>query len=230
MKFKLLVFLTFNFLLLTLPSNALAATLSLSPAAGTFNKSCTFTLEVKLDTENQKTDGTDAIIFYDQSKVTATSIVSGTIYGDYPGNNIDDAKGQITISGLGSISSPFTGTGTLATVNFTVKDTAATGATIIKFEFNPQDKGLTTDSNVVQTGTIVDLLNSVVNGNYTIGSGACGTTVTTLPNTGQGAVSYSTPSAQYKTLPPAGSEQFTYTIAIVGTVLTVLGILGLALL
>src|SRR5258708_22875027 len=99
----------------------------------------------------------------------------------------------------------------------------------------------TCDSNVVQRGTTAELLSGVNNGNYTIGTNACapqGGPVTVLPATGQGAVVVATPSAQVpvkqlpplKTLPPAGSEQLTFTISIAGSILTVLGILGLALL
>lgn len=234
---KLLTLITLLVLILVLPSAALAATLSLSPASGTFNKGCSFTLEIKLDTVGAQTDGTDAIVLYDQGKFQATSISSGPIYSDYPGNNIDDVSGKITVSGLASVSSAFSGTGTLATINFTVRETAPTGATMIKLDFDGNDKTKTTDSNVVQRGTVLDILSSVTNGNYTVGTGACGVGVTpapsVLPKTGQGAVSVSTPSAQeipLKTLPPAGSEQLTFTLAIVGSVLTVLGILGLALL
>lgn len=224
-----------GFFLLT-PLPVWAATLSLSPSTGTFNTNCPFSLDMVLDTQGAQTDGTDAILFYDTSRLTASSITSGTIYPDYPGNNIDDSTGKITVSGLASVSQAFSGKGTLATVNFLVKQNAPTGATQIKFDFDPNDKTKTTDSNVVERGTVVDVLSSVVNGNYTIGTGACGSqtvtggpTVVTVP---QGAVS--TPSGAVKepvsALPPAGSETFTYTIAILGTALTILGILGLALL
>lgn len=222
------------------PAYALAATLSLSPSSGTFNRGCQVKVDIKLDTGGKQTDGTDAIILYDQGKLTATNITSGTIYSDYPGNNIDDATGKINISGLASVSSAFTGTGTLATIDFTVKDSAATGATIVSFDY--KTGGSTTDSNVVERGTVVDILSSVTNGNYTIGTGPCsGATPTPAPKGGggQGAVVVvpSSPSADIplkeapvKQLPPAGSEQFTFMIAIVGSALTILGILGLALL
>lgn len=241
MKFLKLLF-AFSFVLLAMPASALAATLSLSPATRTFNKNCSFSLDVVLDTAGVQTDGTDAILMYDSSRLSATSITSGTIYQDFPGNNISESSGKITISGLASVASPFSGKGTLASINFTVRENAPTGLTQIKFEFDPNDKAKTTDSNVVERGTIVDVLNSVVDGSYTIGTGVCGTTPTISPTVSptvspkpQGAPVVSTPSASPKplppqTLPPAGSEQLTFTIAILGTVLTVLGILGLALL
>lgn len=214
---------------------AAGATLSLSPASGTFNKGCSLILEVKLNSGGAKTDGTDAILFYDTSRFTASSINAGSIYSDYPGNNIDPANGTITIAGIAALNSPFTGQGALATLSLTVKEDAPSGLTQIKFDFDPADKTKTTDSNVIEQGTAEEILSSVSNGSYTIGTGNCtaaGAPVT-LPATGvvgQGAVS--TPSAQIpmKTLPEGGTEELTLTIAILGSVLTILGVLGLALL
>lgn len=218
-----------SLLFLAVPVYAQQATLSLSPTTGTFNKSCTFSLDILLDTGGAQTDGTDAILTYDVSRLTATSITPGTIYPDYPGNSIREDLGKVTISGLASVTSAFTGKGTLAKVNFAVKETAPTGVTQVKFDFDANNKTNTTDSNVVQRGTstVADILSSVVNGSYTVGTGVCG---------GTGATQISTPSGQVlddlplKTLPPAGSESLTYTIAIVGGILTFLGILGLVLL
>lgn len=213
---------------LAFPVSALAATLSLSPSSGTFNTSCNFSLNVELDTQGTQTDGTDVILFYDSSRFTAQSITNGMIYPDYPGNNIDAAAGKITISGLASVNTPFTGKGTLATINLSVSSTAPTGASQIKFDFDPNNKAKTTDSNVVERGTVVDVLNSVVDGNYTVGTGSCGTT----PPPRGGGNPPASPSAEPKIpyLPPAGSEQFTFALAIIGGTLTILGILGLALL
>lgn len=223
-------------------AHAQTATLSLSPASGTFNKSCTFSLQINLNTGGVQTDGTDAILIYDSSRFTATSITSGTIYPDYPGNNIDETDGKITVSGLASISSAFSGSGTLATVNFTVNDTTQTGATQIKFDFDPNDKAKTTDSNVVERGTVADILNSVTNGSYTIGTGTCAAASPSPGAVGTGAgakggTGVATPSGAEtidqlvdRTGKGPGTSELTMTLAIVGSVLTVLGILGLALL
>ena len=227
-------------LVLFAPSLALAATLSVSPATGTFNKGCSFSIDIKLDTGGVATDGTDAILLFDASKFTANTITPGTIYSDLPGNNIDNNKGVITTSGLASISSPFTGQGTLGTINFTVKDTVQTGAAMISFDFDSNDKAKTTDSNVVQRGgSIADVLASVTNGNYTIGTGSCaGAVATPRPqgNTGSGSAQV-TPQPK-KTVDQLvdgtgkgpGTPELTFMITIVGSILTVLGILGLALL
>lgn len=227
-----------SFSLLALPANVLASVLSLSPSSGTFNEGCNFSLDVVVDTQGTQTDGTDAILIYDASRFTAQTITSGTIYPDFPGNNIDASSGKITISGLASVSTPFIGKGTLATINFNVLGTAPAGVTQIRFDFDPNDKAKTTDSNVVERGTVADTLNSVVNGNYVIGTAACGTTATTkptfqpgfLPGTGGPSTPSGTPFVPAKTLPEGGTLQLTSATAIIGGILTVLGILGLALL
>ncbi len=224
-------------------SPALASTLVLSPSSGTFNRNCNFSLDIILDTAGVATDGTDAIVFFDASKFTATNIdTQSKVYPDYPGNNIDNSAGKIMVSGLASPTAGFTGSGKLATIAFIVKDSASTGATQMTFDFDPNNKMKTTDSNVVQKGTATETLNAVTNGNYTVGAGNCAAaspspaSTATIINQGGGFVGSpggATPSANFiplKTLPQGGTQEVTATIAIMGVVLTVLGILGLALL
>lgn len=237
MKFRNIILITIITIIIGFPPAALAATLSLSPATGTFNQGCNFSLDVVVDTLGAQTDGTDAILIYDPTRFTGLTITNGTIYPDFPGNNINDTTGKITISGLASVNTPFAGKGTLASVQFSVRPAAPTGATQITFDFDSNNKGETRDSNVVERGTVVDVLNSVVNGNYIIGTGSCGSQTAVTPTPRPRGGPQGTPSAQPKPfppdsnqLPPAGTAELTFAIAIVGGVLTVLGILGLALL
>lgn len=238
MKKYIISFFAFSFSLLVFPFAALAqsATLSLDPASGAFNTECTFSLNVNLDTGGVATDGTDAILAYDTSRFTATSITKGTIYPDYPGNNIDAASGKITISGLASVSTPFSGKGTLATVNFKVAKEATAGVTQMTFDFDPNNKAETRDSNVVERGTVADILNTVVNGSYTIGTGTCGQATVSPRPVGAIATPSATLAPTYtpvparRTLPDGGTPEQTFAVAIVGGILIVLGILGLALL
>ena len=217
---------------------ALASTLSLSPTSGTFNRNCTFNLDVVLDTQGVATDGTDAYLNFDSSRFTMTSIdTANKVYPEYPGSGIDiQNPNRILISGLAPFGRPFAGVGKLASITFTVKDAAQTGVTQMTFDFDPNDKNNTKDSNVVQTGTSAESLTSVNNGNYIVGTGVCGSGTSPSTITGRGGVNggeVATPSATFiplKTLPDGGTSQVTATIAIVGSVLTVLGILGLALL
>lgn len=219
------------------PVYAQAATLTLSPSSGTVNRNCNFSLDVMLNTGGAPTDGTDAILVYDTSKFTATTITPGSLYSEYPGNSIREDLGKLTISGLASVDKPFSGQGKLATVNFTVKETAPTGASQITFLFDANDKSNTTDSNVVERSS-GEILNSVVNGNYTIGTGTCASGTIGSTGTGSGTGSNggidASDSAQvkvpFKELPQGGTKEFTLMLAIVGTTLTVLGIIGMALL
>lgn len=224
-----------------LPVSAFAqsATLALSPASGTFNQGCNFSLNITLNTNGAQTDGTDAIVLYDTSRFSATSISQGTLYPDYPGNSIDDNAGKVIVSGLASVDKAYSGAGTLATVNFLVKQTAQAGVAQITFNFTP---GSTTDSIVAERSTTSNILGSVTNGSYTVGTGSCSSQTSTTGSTAGGALltgsgqGSSTGSAQLKSLDDftggksTGSEQLTYTIAILGSILTIFGILGLAIL
>lgn len=245
-------------LLLFSASRAFAAeaTLVANPSTATVNRGCNFSVAIDLNTGGVQTDGTDAILKYDPTRFTATNIVNGTIYPDYPGNSIDNQGGKINVSGLASPDTPFSATGTLATVNFTVLQTAPLGASQITFDFDPNNKAKTTDSNVVERGTIVDVLGSVTNGTYTVGTGACttvgpgnpggtsttgGTTGGTTGTTGGAGSKFSTiPTGSGKgglegtpstitQLPQSAITGPTLILTAVGGVLTVLGIIGLAL-
>lgn len=224
----LLAILTFNLLLFTSPTYAAGASLSISPATGTFNKGCDFTLEVKLDTGGIETDGTDAIIFYDPTRLNAKAIRSGTIYADYPGNSIDAQNGRITISGLASVSSAFVGQGTLALIEFSVLPNAPEGVTQVTFDFDPNDKAKTTDSNVVERGAVVDILNEVTNGNFTIGTGSCASTTPTPILGGRGSTETVPTKTLPKELPQSADFQTTLVLATGGMLFLILGVLGLA--
>lgn len=232
--------------ILVAPVSTFAATLALSPASGTFNKGCSFSLNIILDSGPDQVEGTDVnFLLYDNSRFTATSVEQGTIFSDYPINSIDSSAGKIYISGVDANNHPFNGTGTFAKVNFTVKDSAPSGATQMSFSFNPNDKTNTTDSNVevIQDNTVVDVLSSITNGSYTIGSGSCLAQASSSPSTStgtgtgtgtggkaKGGIGGTDATGAAKILPPAGSLDMTMTLAITGGILTLLGILGLVLL
>lgn len=238
-----------NFLIVS-PTLVQAASLSISPASGTFNKGCPVSLTISLDTSGAQTDGTDVILLYDPTRLTATTTAQGSIYPDYPLNTIDSQSGKISISGLASATSSFSGSGTFATVNFMVADTAPTGTTQVKFDFDPSDKSKTTDSNIAEKGTLQDILSNATNGNYTIGTGACGSSDGSSGSSGssgsRGTIGRGgTDSSGTGTIAPLPTKQPVYPnnklvdtaltdsttiLAIVGGVLTVLGIIGLAVL
>ncbi len=236
-NFLIVFFLSFIIYHLSFITLTLASTLALSPSTGTFNRSCSFNLDIILDTQGAGADGVDVLnLNFDSSKFTATTIdTQNKIFSDYPGNNIDNSTGKIVISGLAAFGKPFTGTGKFASVTFSVKDAATTGVTQMTFDFDPNDKTKTSDSNVAAGG--VETLNAVTNGSYTIGTGICSGSqvtsgITTAPNVGSGVTSPSSKGGfiPVKTLPQGGTEETTATIAIVGSILTILGILGIVLL
>jgi hypothetical protein len=223
---------------LSSPALAMAATLSLSPATGTANRGCTLSLKIQLDTEGSNSDGTDAILLYDPTRFSAqnTSIQNGSIYPDFPGNSVDSSKGVVSISGI-SVGQPFNGSGTLATVNFQVLDNAPAGSTSIAFDFDPNNKAKTTDSNVAtrQGDTVVDVLNSTIDGKYTVGTGKCNV----VSGSSQGGIVASgsaTSSAKPifsplpSLLPQGGIEGPTQLLIFSGLLFVVLGVAGLALL
>lgn len=227
MKKFFAVILTFYQLLAANQVFAAGASLSISPGVGTFNKGCSFSVDIVVDTGGAQTDGTDAIIFYDTTRFSAVKVRDGTIYSDYPGSIIDPSAGKITISGLSSVTSTFSGAGTLASIDFMVLSNALEGATQITFDFDPNDKGKTTDSNIVERGTVADILSSVNNGAFTVGDGSCGSEPVVTPAGGlNGSPSTSDPNV----LPQGGSIGGPVLIGVISGMLILLGILGLALL
>lgn len=223
-----------------------SASLSFDPLSGTLNRGCSVAVNVMVNTGTTagsvaQTDGTDATIKYDPAifTVAVNSIQNGTIYSDYPGNSVDATAGKIVISGLASVSQAFSGSGVLATVSFTVKDNAPTQATSLTFEFDPNDPSKTTDSNVVERQTVLDVLRTVNNGQYTIGTGSCsgGGVVTTPPVVvtptkviGGGTIPTKTIPSSPSALIETGDPVSTFVFIMAGSALTILGILGLALL
>lgn len=222
--------LTFGYLALS-PVYAYAATLSLSPSSGQLNKGCDVTFTVELDTQGSQTDGTDVILTYNPAVMTIsqTDITNGKIYADYPGNSVDSTAGKVSVSGIAQVSQAFSGKGTFATLKFKINN-AASGNATLKFDFDPSNKTNSTDSNVVERGTVADVLSAVTDGNYTVGSGSCANGVgapdTTLPISNPVASTTSLPTR----LPEAGLLDNTVLVASVGMLLVILGIAGIALL
>lgn len=231
--YRSLIALSLFLTVLVAPVSAFASTLSLSPLSGTVNKGCDIAVSINLDAQGTQTDGTDAILLFDKNAFTAKTINSGAIYPDYPGNAVDNTNGKVTVSGLASVSQPFTGAGTLATVVFTVNPTAPTGTSTIRFDFDPNNLAKTTDSNVVERSTIRDTLTSVTDGAYTIGTGACTQTSITGTATNSGIPKGGTTvidTGVLKTLPEGALEGPALVFAVLGGLLVVVGAIGLAFL
>jgi hypothetical protein len=172
-------------------------------------------VDVLLDTQGSTTDGTDAVVLYDPNQLTASSIVAGKIYSDFPGNTIDNSAGKVSIYALAPTDQPFSGQGTMATVNFTTAASASASITPIKLDFDPNDPTKSTDSNVIDKTTLKDILSSVTNGSYTINTSSTGCkTVVKTASTAQ-------------TLPDSGVPEVTWAFSGLGAFLVVSGIFGL---
>lgn len=226
-------FLIIGFFVAT-PASAQTATLSLSPATGTFNHGCSFSVDVKLDTGSAQTDGTDVVLFYDPTRFKANAVRKGTAYPLEGGSSIDESKGMVSYSGLADVAQAFSGSAVVATVDFMVLATAPAGATQIKFDFDPNDKAKTTDSNVVERGAVTDILNQAVGGTFTIGSGTgcSGAVVPTIVARGgpdEATSSLEPLPTKVAVFPktPAGDAQTTIILSVAGSILLLIGFFGL---
>lgn len=163
------------------------ATLNFDPALGVINKGCEISIKINLDTQGVQTDGTDVIVLFTPAQLSTSTnqITNGTVYSQYTGISVDGQGGKLGISGITNGLSPFSGNGTFATIKFNVASTLAEGAKVnLNFDFDPNNKTKTTDTNVVQGGAIADVLSGVTNGTYTVGTGSCASGVTTSSGTG----------------------------------------------
>ena len=136
---------------------------SLSPANIQTVTDSTFMLDIMLDTGSKVVNGAEVIIRFDKNALEALALNPGSIFPTYPevGRVIDNEKGEIRLSGMafnfqtGGIE-PFSGIGKFGDIKFRAKET---GASSINFVFTLGD---TTDSNVVEKDTSLDVLTIVI--------------------------------------------------------------------
>lgn len=131
-------------------------------ASGPIAQNTEFTASLELQTKDP-TDGTDVIVVYDPAFLTpmpaaANTIISpGSLYQDYPVNNLV-SPGRINFSAvIKPNTSGFSGKGILGTIRFKA---LKKGLTNIEIEYTP---GSTSDSNIISTQTGSDILQRVEN-------------------------------------------------------------------
>lgn len=134
---------------------AASITLSFSPSQTIIPVGDEFKLTINLSTGGKETLGTDAVVIFDPKFVSATKIVPGRVYPNYPSNLqiIDNARGKVSLSGTVGLHSALTTDGVLGDIYFRPKKT---GTTKISFDWKP---GGTADSNIVPVLDGLDLLN-----------------------------------------------------------------------
>src|SRR3989338_7955628 len=117
------------------PAYAATITLSLTPSTKTVTINETFTVTINLATGGASTSAADIELTFDNTKLNLIDIVPGTIYGQYIGEDIDNANGRASISGLAnSTQDLFSGTGTFATLTFRA---IQSGTGNVSFDFTP---------------------------------------------------------------------------------------------
>jgi hypothetical protein len=122
----------------------------------------TYTLTINLDTKNKNIVAADAYLNYDPTMIKVISINEGVIFPTHPALDFSASKGLITISGIMPIQERFAGQGVMATILF---QPIKTGSTEISFQYEPEE---TTDSNMVELGSSIDILGSATNLTLTI--------------------------------------------------------------
>ncbi|MEK7520283.1 MAG: cohesin domain-containing protein [Patescibacteria group bacterium] len=162
-------------------SAAVTASLSLSPASGTYGVGDTFSVAVVLDTKGNQVYGAD--VFYlrynpallevidDDAGTAGIQITPGTLMPTTLFNTVNVTTGTIAFSQVTNTGATYSGSGTVATAHFR---TVSEGIANVAFDFAP---GNTADSNVASGEE--DILSSVVNGAYTVGTSGSGTSPTT---------------------------------------------------
>ena len=185
-----------NFLFVT---KVEAAKLKLDPSSKTVGKGESFDVKIVLDLgSGEKTDGVDAILSYDKSKLEVTKITNG-YFGSYPKKSYED--GEITIGATNP--EAISEDGTVATITFKATNT---GTAAVNFDYT---QGSTVDSNVAEAGTGDDLLNGYSDGSYTISNSSSA-------DTGGGS---STPS-----MPKSGNVENTIILLLGGVVFLYAGL------
>lgn len=137
-----------------------SAVIILSASKASVKVGETFAVSVNISSRDA-TGGTDIVILYDPTLVSVENNVSGamnvgSIYHDYSINS-DDKKGKITVSGISSATEAPIASGLFGTVTFKA---IKPGKAEVKLDFT---KGSTTDTNVISTKDLSDILEAVQN-------------------------------------------------------------------
>lgn len=117
-------------------------------------------ISIRVFTSGHSTSGTDLVLKFNPKTLDATlaDFTKGKIYDDYPQVTIDSQNGIIRASGVSSANKTgFNGIGEFGVVNFKAKSVGESALTI---DFQPN---LTSESNVVDSETIKDVLEKVYN-------------------------------------------------------------------
>ena len=131
--------------------------MALSSSQKEYKVGDTIAVAIAIDTSDKSADGVDAVLRFDPNVLDAeaSSVTKGAIFADYPVTKISP-DGVVRITALSSLQGQgFSGSGTLATLNFKAK---AAGNPKLTWDFT---LGATADSNIFSAGVADDMLKTV---------------------------------------------------------------------
>lgn len=212
-KAALILILSFSFLAVGARAVEAAAYLTVSPTTGSYTTGSTFTVTLGVNSGGETIGGVDGVGTYDSSKLDLTSIVqaSDMVFAsseDGGSCTIDKsaADGKFSFS---CYSNSTVGdkavSGSLVTLTF---EAVSSGTATLNYTCT---SGSTTDSNIVKSSTVTDVITCSSNqsGSYTIS----GETTTSSD-----ATSTPTPTGTSSELPQTGSTGLTIGLVVFGLV------------
>lgn len=156
--------------LLTNTVSAQQASLSLSPASGSYKTGQIFSVNILLNTGGANTDGVDVYYLHYPSGLlevqdadvvaSGVQITPGALYPSTLSNVVSSSGGTIDFSQVSSGGNFYSGSGTLATISFKV---LSTGTATLSFD---RIAGSTIDCNVVSSGG--DILNAATGASFVL--------------------------------------------------------------
>lgn len=120
------------------------------------------TSSINVESKNVEMAGFDVILTYNPSVIKVLDVTPSSQIASTPVKKIDNQKGHITISFLVTPSQSLKGNHEIARISW---EALRAGESKMKFDFTPDS---TSDSNVAEFATGIDVLTSIVNSEYII--------------------------------------------------------------
>lgn len=191
------------------------------PASGNYDQNSEFTVTVKIDTGGKEAMTADALINFDNSKLTVVQVTNGGFFSGFD-YNVEDSNGRLTIYAFSE--QPLqtkSGVGDLAVITF---KGVAEGTASVSFLCQA---GNDTDS-AIWDAQGNDLIDCAANGSgsYTVGTGDSGSdsnsSITPTPTETESAPEAPTPTPSQ--LPETGFEAPLLILGVGGGIMLLLGL------
>lgn len=175
-KFIIPCFLSVAILITTI-ATASAATFAISPSTQSFPRQCNRTINILINASGQSSNAAEAFVDYNPSEITiidsnasqpGVQVRTGDAFETYIYNQVDTGAGRIRLAGASFVNF-LTSEKVFGSIEFTT--TAGTNSSGFTIFTNPASP--TTDSNIADSSTNLDLLSGTTNGSFTFVSGPC---------------------------------------------------------